>query len=375
MKKIRILQVITLSELGGAQKILYYLVRGLSRDNFEITVACSPGGELVKWLKELDSVKIVELPQLRRSVSLLHDLNALWKLGRLIAGGGFDIIHCHSSKAGILGRAAAFLAGMKKIIFTVHGWGITPEQGRLKQIFFTAAEKAAAIISTNLVCVSKADFDWGLKKHIAPSKLTIIYNGAPRADFLNPGSLRAELGLGADDLLVGTVCRLSAQKNPLYFLGLASDLLSVNSNPNIYFVLIGDGPLRKQCEDYINLNCLQKRIFLLGSRENAASLMGDFDLFCLFSLWEGLPLTIIEAMLNKLPVLANNIGGIPELVAEGETGFLVDPGDKSQALRNLIKLLGDPDLRKQQGISGYHKAESDFSLTRMVRDYKLLYNS
>ncbi|KUK54762.1 MAG: putative membrane protein [Desulfotomaculum sp. 46_296] len=375
MEKIRILQVITLSELGGAQKILFYLVRGLAQDNFEITVACSPGGELIQWLKELDTVKIVELPQLRRSVSLVNDLCALWKLNRLMAGEGFDIVHCHSSKAGILGRAAAFLAGTKKIFFTVHGWGITPEQGRLRQIFYMAAERAAAIISTNVVCVSKADFNWGIKKHIAPSKLTVIYNGVPRAGILKPGFLRAELGLGIDDLLVGTVCRLSPQKNPLYFLELASDLLSVDISSNIYFVMIGDGPLKKRCEKYINIQRLQKRIFLLGSRENAASLMGDFDVFCLFSLWEGLPLTIIEAMLNKLPVLANSTGGIPELVADGETGFLVDPGDKSRALKNLIGLLKDPELRKQMGISGYHKAEKDFAIPRMVRDYELLYNS
>jgi glycosyltransferase involved in cell wall biosynthesis len=375
LEKIKILYVITLSELGGAQKMLFYLISGLSQDNFEITVACSPGGELVKWLKELDTVKIVELPQLRRSVSLMHDLSALWRLSRLMAKGSFDIVHCHSSKAGILGRAAAFLAGTKKIIFTVHGWGITPEQGRLKQFSYTAAEKAAAIISTNLVCVSKADFDWGVKKRIAPSKLTVIYNGVPRVDFLKPGSLRAELGLSADDILVGTVCRLSAQKNPLYFLELASELLSVDSSTNIYFVLIGDGSLRKQCEDYININRLQKRIFLLGSREDAAALMGDFDVFCLFSLWEGLPLTIIEAMLNKLPVLASIAGGVPELVVDGETGFLVDPGDKSRVLEKMIKLLGDSELRKQLGISGYHKAKRDFSLARMVRDYKLLYNS
>ena len=375
LKKIRILYVITLSELGGAQKILFYLASGLPKDNFEVTVACSPGGELVKWLKELGTVKIVELPQLRRSVSLLHDLIALWKLSRLMAGSGFDIVHCHSSKAGILGRAAAFLAGIKKKIFTVHGWGITPEQSRLRQFFYTAAEKAAAVISTNLVCVSKADYNWGVKKRIAPSKLAVIYNGVPLHGCLKTGILRAELGLGADDLLVGTVCRLSAQKNPLYFLELASDLLSLNSSVKIFFVLIGDGPLRNQCEDYINLNCLQKHIFLLGSRENAASLMGDFDVFCLFSLWEGLPLTIIEAMLNKLPVLANIIGGIPELVADGETGFLVDPGDKKQALKKLIRLLEDPELRKQLGISGHNKAKSNFSLARMVQDYKLLYNS
>jgi len=375
LKKIKILYVITLSELGGAQKILYYLVSSLFQDNFEITVACSPGGELVKWLKELDTVKIVELPQLRRRVSLLNDLSALWKLNRLMAGSSFDIVHCHSSKAGILGRAAAFLAGTRKILFTVHGWGITPEQGRLKQFIYTAAEKAAAVISSNLVCVSKADFNWGIRRRIAPSKLTVIYNGVPCYGFLNTGLLRAELGLSADDLLVGTVCRLSAQKNPLYFLELAADLLSAGSRPNIYFVLIGDGPLKNECEDYINLKCLQKRVFLLGSRENAASLMGDFDVFCLFSLWEGLPLTIIEAMLNRLPVLANIIGGIPELVADGETGFLVDPGDRKQALKKLIRLLEDPELRKQLGISGYHKAKSDFSLARMVQDYKLLYHN
>lgn len=408
LAKLKLLQVITLSETGGAQKMLYHLVAGLSPACFDVTVACAPGGELVRWLKELGWVRVVEVPRLRREISPLWDLLVFWKLYGLMRKERFDIVHCHSSKAGILGRLAAFLAGVKKIIFTVHGWGITPEQGWWERFIYLQAERLAGLVSTRVVCVAQADLNRGLEKRLAPaSKFTVIYNGVPLPDGrgkdllgkaaassankdlysgngrgfgreagLGERSLRSELGLPRGALVVGTVCRLSIQKDPLFFLEVSRNLLFLSHfDEKLYLVIIGEGPLRQKCLDFIGQHGLQERVFFLGNREDAVRLMADFDLFCLFSLWEGLPLTIIEAMLNAKPVVASGVGGVPELVAEGETGFLVAPGaaETEKAVRLVDSLLKNPDLRKQMGEAGYRAARKKFSLEQMVEGYKSLY--
>lgn len=416
LNKRKILQVITLSETGGAQKVLYNIVAEISPANFDVTVVCPPGGELIKWLKEKSWVKVIEMPQLCREVSPLKDIVSFGKIYRLIRKERFDIVHCHSSKAGILGRLAAYLAGVKKIVFTVHGWGITPGQSRLKKFIYTYVERLAGYTSTHVVCVSHADLERGLKERLAPaSKLKLIYNGMPLPDEkkdykhetshilaysgereLFPGaclsvkSLRAELGLDGDDLLVGTVSRLTTPKTPFFFLEMSRDLLNLNLSSDFhatseridksyykkpYFVIIGAGPLKKQCQDYIKDNNLQERVFLLGSRDDAARLMADFDVFCLFSSWEGLPLTIIEAMLNSKPVVASDVGGVKELVAEGQTGFLVSPGDRDKAIRVMENLLSDLELRKRMGNAGYKIAAEKFNLERMIEKYKKIYLS
>jgi len=413
LAKLKILQVITLSETGGAQKVLYHLVAGLSPAVFDVTVACAPGGELGRWLRELGWVRVVEMPHLCRNISPRRDLAAFLALYRLMRRERFDVVHCHSSKAGIIGRLAARLAGVKKVIFTAHGWGITPEQSRAARFLYTWAERLAGLASTWVVCVSRADWERGVKERLAPAaKLKVIYNGVPRppGGAEKRGALRAELGLPADALVVGTVGRLCAQKDPLFFLEVARLLLSgsgggapfrddsaVDSFPlpaaasppatvcrelpelsaglseKLLFILIGDGPLKQKCLAFIDRYDLRRRIFLLGAREDAARLLAGFDVFCLFSRWEGLPLTILEAMQRGLPVAAAAVGGVPELVREGETGFLVPPGDVGRAARAVAALLKDPGLRRRMGEAGRRAAREKFSLAEMVAGYQYLY--
>ncbi|SHJ00590.1 Glycosyltransferase involved in cell wall bisynthesis [Desulfofundulus thermosubterraneus DSM 16057] len=374
MEKVRLLQLITLSELGGAQKVLYHLVAGLNRERFEITVACAPGGELVHWLSGHEGVRIVEVPYLCREVSPLRDLSAFCFLHRLMRRERFHIVHCHSSKAGILGRLAACLAGVPGIVFTVHGWGINDYQSRAARLLFVLAERLAGRASSRVVCVSQADLQKGLELGLAPpSRLAVIHNGLPEPPF-KPGALRRELGLDEDALLVGMVCRLRAPKDPLFFLQTARALLSTGKWSNrLYFVLIGDGPLMAGCREFVARHGLAGKVFLPGGREDAPSLLGDLDVFVLFSLWEGLPLTIIEAMYAAKPVVAAAVGGVGELVVPGETGFLVPPRDPVGAAKALEALLEDARLRREMGEKAGRLARERFSVERMVKNYTALY--
>ena len=416
IKPLKILLVVTLSEMGGAQKVVYHIAAGLEPGLFDVTVACAPGGELVRWLRELAEagesawsgetgpsprpfpLRVVEIPELKREIAPVRDMLALWRLYRLIRRERFDVVHCHSSKAGLLGRLAAWLAGVTQVYFTAHGWGINEYQSRLFRFFFTLAERLAGAVSTRVVCVSLYDYNKALALKLArPGKLAVIYNGIPGPGEANAstaavgsehpassgvkvgaavpaikmGKLKKELGLAGSDRLAVTVMRLAPPKEPMLFLKVARRL--VQPLPGLFFAIIGDGPLRAGCEAYIRENGLAGRVFMTGSREDAAELLGGCDMFMHFSRWEGLPLTIIEAMQAGVPVVANRTGGVCELVADGETGFLIDDLDAREAGRACEALFASGELRRRCGEAGRLRARRLFSLEEMQRKYRDLY--
>jgi len=378
LARVKVLQVVTLSEMGGAQKVVYHIAAGLPQKLFEMTVACAPGGELVRWLQQLPhKVRVIEVPELRRNISPFFDLLALYRLYRLIRRERFDVVHCHSSKAGVLGRLAAWMAGVPKIFFTAHGWGINEYQSRTARFFYTWAERLAGAVSTRVVCVSENDLDKGRRLGLAVGgKFCVIYNGLPETKWFK-GTLRGELGIKKEDVVVGTVARLAPQKNPFFLLETAGRMAARSDNcrgeGKLYFVIVGDGPLRPKCEEFIKSKGLDGSVFLLGAREDAAELVQDFDVFVLFSRWEGLPLTVIEAMLAGVPVVANNTGGVGEMVVDGETGFLIEGLDPEAAERALVRLLSDRDLRRRMGEAGRRRAREKFSLAEMLCRYQELY--
>jgi glycosyltransferase involved in cell wall biosynthesis len=374
----KLLLLITKSETGGAQKVVYHIAANLPPDQFDITAACAPGGQLIDWLKNLpQKITVVEMPELKRNLSPANDIKAFQNLYRLMKRETFDIVHCHSSKAGILGRLAARAAGVPKILFTVHGWSINDYQSFPVRALYTLAERLAGAVSTRIICVSQSDFNKGRDLHISSApKMCVIYNGLPIPAF-QAGKLREIINISKDAPIIGTVARLVDQKNPLFLLAVAAEIIggkTVNSTvPAPYFVIIGDGPLRPDCERFINKNNLGGRVFLLGNRDDAAELIVDFDIFTLFSRWEGLPLTIIEAMLAELPVVASPVGGVEELVARDETGLLVNGSNPSMAARALEELLGNRERRIILGLNGRKKATGLFGIDNMVKSYINLY--
>jgi glycosyltransferase involved in cell wall biosynthesis len=322
------------------------------------------GGELVHWLKDR-GIKVFELPELVRPVSPRHDFRALLKLREIMKEEAYDLVHCHSSKAGIVGRLAARWAGVPRIIFTAHGWGVNDRQPFLMRLFFGLAERLAGWVSTDVVCVSKADWQLG-KKFVAPGKLKLIYNGVeePRG---SRGRLRQELGIGEKDLVIAMAARLKEPKDPMLFLRTAERL------PDTHFVLVGDGPLRPDCERFIGEKGLRHRVHLTGTREDLMDLYPDFDIFVLFSAWEGLPLTICEAMRAGLPVVASRVGGVAEQVTHGWNGFLVEKNDPGTALSYLEKIIKNQNLRRTFGANSKKRGEDLFCLPRMVEEYEKLY--
>lgn len=378
MKRVKLLMGITLSNTGGAQKVLYLLAKHLPEEKYDIHIVTSPGGELIDWISELNHsrlnpIQVLQIPFLRRDISL-DDLRVLWVISRYIREEGFDICHFHSSKMGIIGRMASKLANCKNVIFTVHGWGINNYQPWLQQKVFGAAEMLGSHLASRIVCVSHYDRNLGVENGWCDAgKTEVIYNGVPIAQGTK-GALRKLLDLPLDVPILGSVMRLSEQKAPERLLTVTK--LLADRGLDFKTVIIGDGPLRNECEQLSQKLGIDGHTFFLGMRKDARLLLNDFDVFALLSKWEGLPLAIIEAMLAGVPVVATPVGGVPELVKDGETGFLVQWAKLTEGVRLIEDLLlrRTPERDSVVG-QALKRAARSFSIERMVSEYDQLYRS
>lgn len=371
---IKILQVITLSEWGGAQRVCYDLSINLNKDKFLVEVACKPGGLLVKKLKE-KGIKVYEISSFRREISPINDFKTLISLYRLIKKGKYDIVHCHSTKAGILGRIAAKLAGVRKVYFTAHGWGFfNLEEYGWAQKLLIFLERITARFSTKIICVSENTKQEGLKKNIAKEeKFLVIRNGISFKANSAKEKVREKLKVEKKDIIFGMVGRFAYPKDPLFFIKVANEI--VKNYPQAKFILVGGGPLFEKCQNFVKENKLENNVFLLGEKnpQDTQELLISFDVFILISKFEGLPITIIEAMFAGLPIISSNVGGINELVKDKENGFLVKTDDLNEIIEKIIYLIKNPQERKNMGKKSLTIAKENFSLDKMVKSYEKLY--
>jgi glycosyltransferase involved in cell wall biosynthesis len=341
----RLLIVITLAEIGGAQTYVAALLPALV-ERFDVTVAAYGPGPLRETAERSGSA-FVALRHLRRSVSPWRDTRALVELVRLMGRVQPDIVHLNSSKAGIVGRIAAAVARVPVCVFTVHGWSYAPYRGPLRALY-RLLERALAPLASTIVCVSDHDAS------AANGRAVVIRNAVDLA------AIPRAMPVASAPSIV-SVGRL---KEPKDFPTLRRALESIERN-GWRAVVAGEGPQRADLEG--------GPLELLGERDDVPELLAVSDVFVLSSRSEGLPMSVIEAMAAGLPVVASAVGGVPELVIDGETGVLVPPGDARALASALRRLLADPELRRQMGDAGRRRAEQLFDLQRFHREHLELY--
>ena len=371
--------VITKLELGGAQEVALYAVSHLDPSKFRPLLVAGPGGLLTDEAKTLAGVDVHILSSLARRVHVFADLAALVELIFLFRRLRPTIVHTHSSKAGILGRWAAWCARVPVIIHTIHGYGITPAQPSWLRRILILLERMTGRITTHWIAVAKADIEkgieWGLfdrtqvsvvRPGIDPLPFQTVINKATRQ------TLRSEFGAGPADFLVGTVACLKPQKAPEDFVAVAK--LVCETIPNARFVLIGDGDLRPRIESLIDANGLHARLRLAGWRRDISTVMKVFDAFLLTSHWEGLPRVLLEARTIGLPVVATRVGGVEEAIVQGRHGWLSDAGDIAGLSAHLIRVLQSQDEEPHRRVHSMEALPKEFHLDEMVKQYESLYD-
>lgn len=371
----KVLQIITLSGWGGAQRVVYDLAVNLPKEKFLVEVACSPGGALVKKLRER-GIRVYEIPSLQREICPWRDLRTLFRFWCLIRKGKYDIVHCHSTKAGFLGRIAAKLAGVRQVYFTVHSWAFYNKEEYGKQSgFFRLLEKTASLFSTRIICVAERVKQDGIAKRVAKQeKFQVIRNGIVFDLKEAKMAIRQALNIPNDKIIVVMTARLAYPKDPLLFL--KTSRIVKSRLPEVKFILIGAGPLMNQCQAFIQGNGLERTAALLGEKSPSSTrrLMKVCDIFVLCSRFEGLPITIIEAMFAELPVVASDVGGIEELVKDGQNGFLLKTQSPDELAERIIYLVKNPRKARQMGRRGLERAQRNFSVKQMVKNYQRLYD-
>ncbi len=373
MQRINLLYVITKLELGGAQKQLLSLIRHLDNKRFRLFLFTAKDGLLLTEALSIKGLTIKKSRCLGRTINPLKDLLALIEIYRFIKKNNIEIVHTHSSKAGIVGRWAAKLAKTKVILHTVHGWSFNDYQPRPVRRLFIWLERSAAQFTDRIIVVSDYDKRKGLGNHIgADNKYVLIRYGIDYSEFdIKEQNIREELKIDTNDLVVGMIACLKSQKSPQDFIRLAS-LVNKVSTP-VKFLLIGDGVLRKKIEKLIHKFNLQKQVILTGWRKDIPQILSAIDVFVLTSLWEGLPISVLEAMASSKPVISTHTGGVKEILAEGRSGFLTSPGDVNKLSERLIILLRDRNLRIQMGKDAKASLNSNFALRDMIMKSENLY--
>ncbi|MFH1173044.1 MAG: glycosyltransferase family 4 protein [bacterium] len=372
----KILYLITQSDFGGAQRYVFDLANNL-KVNHQITIAAGPSAsqELFSRLDKIN-VNYTKLKYLRRAINPFWDLLALLEIIRLIKKIRPEVIHLNSSKAGALGALAAKLLGVKKIVYTVHGFVFLEPMSIIKKQLYIFIEKFSARYKDYLITVSEADRQAGLDYRIAKSeKMITIHNGLDfsQLNFLPADEAKKELLKKKYDhqsLVIGTSANYYATKGLTYLVQAAPEI--IKEIPEAIFILLGDGPERKKLEQLIGKNKLEK-YFILGYREKAVRYLKAFDLFTLPSVKEGLPYAILEAMAAGLPIVASAVGGIPEMIQASQNGLLVKAKNPELLSKTIIGLLKNGPLSQKLGQQALTDVHDNFDLEVMVKKTEKLY--
>ena len=316
-KEIKVLQIITKAEWAGAQRVVYEICKMAKQyNNINMEVATGESGILVDKLEKDLGIKVHVLKKLVHPINPFIDYKGYKEIKRLIKENNYDAVHCHSTKAGILGRLASNKLGVKKVIYTVHGyWPILQYEG-IKRKIAIFLERYLANKTTDLVLISKSDIELSKRMKIGnEKKYRLIYNKITvEKDKIGKGVLRKELNVDNNIKIIGNVSRVDDQKNPFLFIDIANEYLK--NNNNVVFVWVGDGNLIQEAKNYAEKLNLKEKVKFIGFRQNGIEYMKDFDLLLLTSSWEGVPITILEAIELKIPILSTDVGGIKEIIGK-----------------------------------------------------------
>lgn len=379
-RPLRVLHVITRMMVGGAQENTMLSCALIDPTRYPSTLITGPETGLEGSLHEeaaARGVHVIVEPNLVRRVSPWHDWVAMLRLRRAIRAGHYDVVHTHSSKAGILGRIAARLAGVPVIVHTAHGWGFNDHQPWHVFWLYVVLERLCAPLTDAIVVVGAPNRDKGLSLGIGrPEQYRLIRSGIEVQAFRDVRTSRDEarrrIGLPRDAFVIGSVGRLEGQKAPLDLL--AAFVPVAAEHPEAHLVYVGEGSWRGELEAAIARAGLGGRVHLVGLRRDVPELLRAFDVFALASRWEGLPRVFPQAMAAGLPIVATRVDGAPDAITPGENGWLVDVGDMAAMARYLRTLADDPALARRMGAAGRARVD-EFAVERMVEELAELYTT
>lgn len=383
--KTKILFIVSQSEFGGAQRFILELVSHLNKEKYEVLVAAGQGdGELFKKLQNLN-IKTVQLKHLKRTPYPLKAFFSVLEMLELLKKERPNVFFLCSTTAGILGSIASSIYHTHnssfKVVYRIGGWAFNDPRNWFLNKLIILAEKLTAGFKNKIIINSEADYQAAIKNKICSSnKIIKIYNGinAEKLEFLPKNEAQKFLSektgkpLNAD-FLIGCVANFYNTKGIIYLIK-SIDLLETKYKPlGAKCIIIGDGKQRPEIENLIKKHKLENKVFLAGRIPDAYKYLKAFDVFVLPSLKEGFPWIILETMAAEIPIIATNIGALPEIIENNEQGILIDPKNPAQIAEKIQKLIENPESAQRLQKQAKHKLKQ-FSLLKMVQKIEQLFN-
>ncbi|HRU39155.1 MAG TPA: glycosyltransferase, partial [Candidatus Goldiibacteriota bacterium] len=313
--------------------------------------------------------------EIKHPISPFADIAAVFRLAKYFKDNKIDVVNTHSSKAGILGRLAARLAGVKKVVHTVHGFSFHEYQNPAAHLFFVMIESFFAGVTSKFVAVGKDVADYGIKKGVGTRDKYIVIRPGIDVNAFKHGISQAKkqkflskYGLDRDKFTVVMIGNCKKQKNPMGFAAVAC--LALEKIPDMQFIFAGDGPLKAKAEKYVAERGFSGKVKFIGWTDEPDVLIKSSDLFLLTSLWEGIPCALAQAAAAGLPIIASDIAGNREFMsAIGAKKFLYPALDYSAA----AALIGGIYTGKMKYKASPNEIVAEFDSEKMTRQYAVLF--
>jgi glycosyltransferase involved in cell wall biosynthesis len=390
MRKTKIVHIITRLDKGGSAETTLQVVSLLNREKYEVSLVHGLSRESKMGVTEQEvlardlslaekrGVRVFSIPSLVRRLSLKNDLLAFISIYRLIKRIKPHIVHTHTSKAGVLGRLAAYLAGVPIIIHTPHGHIFHSYYGYLLTRIIVFVERILSLMTDKITALTNRERDEHLEQGIASiGKYVIIHSGVMLRQIMNKDidveTEKKKLGIPQNSNVIGTVGRLVPIKGHKYLVSAAKRV--TKEFDNTVFVFVGDGYLESKLERQAESLGVRKNTIFAGWRNDVIDLLGLCDIFVLPSLNEGMGKVLIEGMALGKPIVASRVGGIIDLVKNGDNGILVTPRDSDALAEAILKLVRNKNLAQKLGESGKAKVYPEYDTSTMIRQIEGLYES
>ncbi len=379
----KILYVVTQTKWGGAQKYVLELADYFSQNN-EVHIAF---GEIDQQNQEFLAqcqamgVKTIPIKNLVRNIQPSKEINAFLELKKLLDSGRYHLAHLNSSKAGLIGSIAASMHNLNplntrlRLIYTAHGFVFNEPLNKIEKTIYKMSEKFSTAVENAIITVSDYDKKSAVENKICPAqKMFTIHNGLDfnKYNFLSTEDARKELNLEENKIYFGTIASFYKTKGHTYLIEAIKIFLETQNGGAYHWILIGEGPEQKNIEELITKYHLEQYITIIPPKNNDWKYLKAFDYFILPSVKEGLPYTILEAGLAKIPVIATQVGGVPEIITNQKTGILVTPANPlslAQAMQEMTKT----ELVNNFIENNYQNIITNFDLHNTIRQTEELY--
>lgn len=367
--------LITKSNWGGAQKHVYDVATHLDPKKYDVVVILGGQGLLQKKLSEVN-IRTISIDSMWRDISLKKDFSSLVDIFKALKREKPDILHLHSPKAAGLGAFSARLLGIKKIVYTVHGWAFNEERPFYQKTIIVAFSWLTTMLATNVITISKKETEQTSLFPLIQQKISHIPNGVRDTTVLRENVAREFFEQKIQrslkgKFIVGMIGELHPSKGYIYAIEAMATI--AKTHPDIIMLIVSSGEQEQFLRKLIEKNNLHEHVYLLGFIDNAPYYAKAFDLFLMSSIKEGLPYIILETGILGLPTVATTVGGIPDVIDDMRSGILIQPRKSQEIVYAVTFMHEHSDLRLEYGRHLSRKVKTDFSIQKMIQSTEKVY--